>query len=194
MSARKENEDGWTNVRPLCDDTNLRRARPISAKTIEWVFRHSISNSYEMILARGGPKYPASAGVPSRRANTDLDIQILINLDSPAENEDPLCKIGKLPHVANAIKETSFFWRLDSLHLLSASLPGRHHLAGQPHYGTVTVAVGTGRQREENYWLVGGMECGGGCASSAMRRCGGFGGRLQRELCSKLFPSPDAFG
>lgn len=95
---------------------------------------------------------------PSRYTN--LNIQILVDLDSSAENEDPLCKIRKLPHVANAIQETSFFWRLDSLHLLSASLPGRHHLAGQPHYGTVTVAIGTGRQREENCWLVGGMECG----------------------------------
>ena len=61
----------------------------------------------------------------------NLDIQILVDLDSSSENENPLCQICKLPHVPNAIEEAPFLWRLDSLHLLSASF-SRHHYTKLP--------------------------------------------------------------
>jgi hypothetical protein len=55
VSAMKWVEDRKTDVRPLCEDTNLSRARPISARTVEWVFRHSISRSYKIILVSCDP-------------------------------------------------------------------------------------------------------------------------------------------
>lgn len=35
-----------TYVRPLCDETNLSSARPISGRTVECDFKNSISKSY----------------------------------------------------------------------------------------------------------------------------------------------------
>lgn len=51
-----------------------------------------------------------------------LDIQILINLHNPSENENPLHEIGKLPHIPNALEQAWFLGRLGSLHLLASSL------------------------------------------------------------------------
>ncbi len=81
-------------------------------------------------------------GADSRGAKTNLDIQVLVNLDSPAENKEPLRQVRELPHISDAIQETQFFRRLDSLHLLSASLPGRHHFGGSPRdQDTLTGAI-----------------------------------------------------
>jgi hypothetical protein len=56
-----------------------------------------------------------------------LDVQVLINLHNPSENEYPLHEIGELPHIPNALEQAWFFGSLGSLHLLAASLSRRHH-------------------------------------------------------------------
>lgn len=56
-----------------------------------------------------------------------FNVQILIDFDGTPKREDVLCEVCEFPHVPDAIKHAGLFRRLDSLHLLSASLPGRHH-------------------------------------------------------------------
>lgn len=57
----------------------------------------------------------------------DLDIQVLVNLDSPTECKYVLCKIGKLPHIPNAFQESQLAGGFDSLHLSSSSFPTGSH-------------------------------------------------------------------
>jgi hypothetical protein len=61
---------------------------------------------------------------------TDLDVQVLIDLDNPPENEYPLHQIGKLPHIPHALEQAWFFRSLGSLHLLTSSFPRGHHIDG----------------------------------------------------------------
>lgn len=56
-----------------------------------------------------------------------LNVQILVDLDGPSKGKNVLCEVCKLPRIPNAIKHTALFGRLNSLHLLAAPLPGRHH-------------------------------------------------------------------
>ena len=75
----------------------------------------------EFIVAVERPRKLCRASV------TYLDVEVLIDFDSPSKDENPLCQVRKLPHISNALKQTELFWNLDGLHLLPSPLPGRHH-------------------------------------------------------------------
>lgn len=57
----------WTRdevayVKPRCEETNFSRARPISGRTVEWVFRHSSSRSYTQMHKYRGRQQGGTRG------------------------------------------------------------------------------------------------------------------------------------
>jgi hypothetical protein len=65
---------------------------------------------------------------------TNLNVEILVNLNSPPKDEDPLSQVRKFPHVANALQQARLLGGLDGLHLSSSSFPAGAHLGWRSRF------------------------------------------------------------
>ena len=71
-------------------------------------------------------------GGVSQGAIAYLDVEILVDLEGPFEQEDVLGQIGKLPHVAQPLQWSLFFLRCLRLHLVPGALSGDHFARSVP--------------------------------------------------------------
>ena len=95
-----------TYVKPRCDDTNLRSARPISGSfSDETDLRHSTSRSYVGIGHQHwnciSPQSVRSS--KGTRLEPYIDTKVVINSDSLAKCEQVLHEICKFPHISKLV-------------------------------------------------------------------------------------------
>jgi hypothetical protein len=117
-------------VKPLCDDTCLRSARPICASFSDgFCLRHSDSSSCIQVSTRSIRAGPSETRRVSRAAGarrTYLNVQVLVDFDSIAEDVDVLGQIGKLPHVAQLLQCAGVLGRLVRVHFARGALACGH--------------------------------------------------------------------
>lgn len=114
-------------MRPLCDETCFRSARPICASFSDGPgFRHSDSSSC-ISISPCGIKTASSASTAMWGAKQAyLDIQVLVDLDCVAEYRNVLCEVGKLPHAAQSLQCARRLRGVLDVHLARGALAGGH--------------------------------------------------------------------
>ena len=65
-------------------------------------------------------------------ANAYLDAEILVDFESPFEQEDVLGQVGELPHVAQPLEHGRLLCGRFRLHLIPTALSGDHSVRSVP--------------------------------------------------------------
>ena len=119
-----------TYVKPRCEETHFRRARPISANfSDDSGLRHSVSRSCSINVSSWTlDRYERTSwqDVRSVRRELYLDGKVLVDFDRSAEDEDELHEIRELPRVSKPLKQTHFRRWLRGLHLRPPTLARSH--------------------------------------------------------------------